>query len=139
MAVAMQFTDLNNDGIPRNISRSAIKPRVLVMRVQFKTFESQFLTRQKMLQKAAEFATQMGPERLINVTHSEDHHESFITVWYWEGERVNEGIPAAGAPPACISDPSRDTTPDAPQTRAKLSDSSRTGNGKEPESAVYTR
>jgi hypothetical protein len=104
------------------------------MQVQFKTFESQFLTRQKMLQKAAEFATQMGPERLINVTHSEDHHESLITVWYWEGE-----IPAAGAPPACISDPSRDTTPDSPQTRAKLSDSSRTGNAKEPESAVYTR
>ena len=41
-----------------------------------------------------------GAARLINVTHSEDHHESFITVWYWEGEQVNKGIPAAGAPPA---------------------------------------
>ena len=94
------------------------KTRMIVMRVQFKTFESQFLTRQKMLQKAAEFATQMGPERLINVTHSEDNHESFITVWYWEGERANKGIPAAGAPPACISDPSRDTTPETRQAAA---------------------
>ena len=119
MAVAMRFTDLNDGRNPPKHFPFGNKTRMIVMRVQFKTFESQFLTRQKMLQKAAEFATQMGPERLINVTHSEDNHESFITVWYWEGERANnKGIPAAGAPPASISDPSRDTTPETRQAAA---------------------
>jgi len=54
------------------------------MRVRFKTFESQFATRQKILQMAADFATQLGPERLINITHSEDRDDEVVTIWYWE-------------------------------------------------------
>jgi hypothetical protein len=68
------------------------------MRVRFKTFESQFATRQKILQMAAEFATQLGPERLINITHTEDRDDEVVTIWYWEDS--HEGKPAgmAGGP-----------------------------------------
>jgi len=68
------------------------------MRVVFKTFESQFATRQKILQKAAGFASELGAERLINITHSEDHNNSIITIWYWAGEGEKDvPVPAGSA------------------------------------------
>lgn len=54
------------------------------MRVHFKTFESQFATRQKILQMAADFATELGPKRLISITHTEDRDDEVVTIWYWE-------------------------------------------------------
>ncbi len=63
------------------------------MLVRFKAFESQLSTRQKILQKAADFASQVGRERLISITHSEDRDDEVVTIWYWDEPR--EGKPAA--------------------------------------------
>jgi hypothetical protein len=54
------------------------------MRVLYKAFDSQFLNRERIMRMAAEFASELGPDRLINITHSEDKQEMILTVWYWE-------------------------------------------------------
>jgi len=54
------------------------------MRVRFKTFQSQFGLRERVLQKVAEFAQQVGRERLISISHSEERDNAIITLWYWE-------------------------------------------------------
>jgi hypothetical protein len=32
---------------------------------------------------AAAFATSVGPEHLITISHSADHSDGVVTVWYW--------------------------------------------------------
>jgi hypothetical protein len=32
---------------------------------------------------AAEFATSLGPDRLITISHSEDQQDGVVAVWYW--------------------------------------------------------
>ena len=52
-------------------------------RVMFRTFHSSFSSWNDLFAKAAEFATQVGRGRLINIVHSADHNEGVVTVWYW--------------------------------------------------------
>ena len=33
--------------------------------------------------QAADFATGLGPGRVISISHSEDNGEGIVTVWYW--------------------------------------------------------
>lgn len=35
---------------------------------------------------AATFASQIGKERLITISHSEDHNDGVVTVWYWDND-----------------------------------------------------
>jgi hypothetical protein len=34
--------------------------------------------------EAAAFATGIGPDRVIGISHSADQHDGVVTVWYWE-------------------------------------------------------
>ncbi len=52
---------------------------------RFKMFRSALTTWESLFAEAAEFASQMGPERLITVSHSSDNGEGVVAVWYWEG------------------------------------------------------
>jgi hypothetical protein len=55
------------------------------MRVLFKFFASSFSSWDTLFQQAADFATEIGPERLINISHSESHAaKGVVTVWYWD-------------------------------------------------------
>jgi len=54
------------------------------MRVQFRMFKGVFKSWQALFTEACEFATGVGAERLINISHSSDQAEAVITVWYWE-------------------------------------------------------
>ena len=36
-----------------------------------------------LFQEAADFASRLGPERLISISHSEDDNDGVVTVWYW--------------------------------------------------------
>ena len=54
------------------------------MRVQFRAFRGLLKSWQNLFQEAADFATELGPERLISISHSEDANEGVVTVWYWE-------------------------------------------------------
>jgi hypothetical protein len=51
----------------------------------FKMFRSSLTTWESLFAEAAEFASQLGPERLISVSHSSDNGEGVVAVWYWEG------------------------------------------------------
>lgn len=53
------------------------------MQVRYKFFKSAFKSWDAMHEEVAEFATKIGKERLISISHSEDHNEGVITVWYW--------------------------------------------------------
>jgi hypothetical protein len=33
--------------------------------------------------QAADFATKAGRERVIGISHSADHNQGVVTVWYW--------------------------------------------------------
>ena len=53
------------------------------MRVEFRIFRGTFNSWEDLFTEAAEFATSLGRERLINISHSEDKNEGVVTVWYW--------------------------------------------------------
>jgi hypothetical protein len=40
----------------------------------------------ELFQKAASFATKVGRENLISISHSEDKEDGVIAVWYWGDE-----------------------------------------------------
>jgi hypothetical protein len=60
------------------------------MRVLFKTWDSKMASREKLFKAATEFATKLGEERLINITHSEDRDNIVITIWYWGDQEEKE-------------------------------------------------
>ena len=52
-------------------------------RVEFKFFRTTMRSWQTLFAEAAEFASKLGPERLITISHSEDKDDGVVTVWYW--------------------------------------------------------
>ena len=53
------------------------------MRVEFQTFKGTLLTWEDLFQEAADFASSLGPERVISISHSDSHSKGVVTVWYW--------------------------------------------------------
>jgi hypothetical protein len=51
--------------------------------VKFEVFRGVLSSWQTLFQQAAEFASGIGPERLITISHSEDQNDGVVTVWYW--------------------------------------------------------
>ncbi|QDU80356.1 hypothetical protein Pla110_20830 [Polystyrenella longa] len=51
--------------------------------VYFKYFRGKMTTWESLFQQAADFATQQGEGNVISISHSEDHKDGVITVWYW--------------------------------------------------------
>lgn len=51
--------------------------------VKFQRFTSSFLSWESLFAEAGAFATRVGRERLISISHSEDHSKGVVTVWYW--------------------------------------------------------
>jgi hypothetical protein len=70
------------------------------MRVAFRVFRSEGFSDTQIeptAARAAEFASSLGPDRLINVSHVLDGHIHIVTVWYWERPGDAAGAPAAAA------------------------------------------
>jgi hypothetical protein len=42
-----------------------------------------FASWEELFQEAADFATQVGPDNLIGISHSADESRGVITVWCW--------------------------------------------------------
>lgn len=53
------------------------------MQVQFKMFRSTTQPWEVMFGQAASFATEVGLERLIGISHSHEGTIGVVTVWYW--------------------------------------------------------
>jgi len=51
--------------------------------VEFKMFRGTFTSWERLLDEAAQFASLLGPERLISISQSEDHSDGIVVVWYW--------------------------------------------------------
>ena len=54
------------------------------MRVGFKVFKSSFSSWDDLCQQAADFASEKGRDRLINISVPEDHNDGVVVVWFWE-------------------------------------------------------
>jgi hypothetical protein len=50
--------------------------------VAFRVFRSSFISWEELFQQAADFAAEVGPERVINISHSADKGDGVVTVWY---------------------------------------------------------
>ncbi len=53
------------------------------MRVDYKIFTGTFESQDALCKKAAEFAAEIGQERLISISQSFAHTRATVTVWYW--------------------------------------------------------
>lgn len=53
------------------------------MEVRFEVFRGTWSSWNDLFQQAAEFASRIGRDRLIGISHSCDNHEGVVTVWYW--------------------------------------------------------
>ena len=51
---------------------------------RFEMFRGTMISWPQLFEQAAEFATRVGPDRLITIAHSEDKEDGVIAVWYWE-------------------------------------------------------
>jgi GYF domain 2 len=60
-------------------------------RVAFEMFRGTFESWESLFKKAADFATEIGRDRLIGISHSEDDDDGVVTVWYWSKD---PGAPA---------------------------------------------
>jgi hypothetical protein len=53
------------------------------MQVTFRFFKSNISSWTTMFQEAADFASQIPKDRLINISHSADANQGVVCVWYW--------------------------------------------------------
>jgi hypothetical protein len=51
--------------------------------VRFEIFRGTLATWPELFARASEFATEIGREQLISISHSEDKDDGVIAVWYW--------------------------------------------------------
>ena len=54
------------------------------MTAKYKHFRGTLISWEDLFKQAAEFATAIGKEKLISISHSADHSEGIVTVWYWQ-------------------------------------------------------
>jgi formylmethanofuran dehydrogenase subunit A len=52
--------------------------------VQFKSYRGTLSSWNTLFTQAAEFASTISREKLITISHSADHRDGVVTVWYWE-------------------------------------------------------
>jgi hypothetical protein len=51
--------------------------------VAFEIFQGMLVTWEELFQEAANFASGIGRDRLIGISHSDNHGKGVVTVWYW--------------------------------------------------------
>jgi predicted Zn-ribbon and HTH transcriptional regulator len=53
------------------------------MRLLYRHFRGTFKSWPALFQEAADFATSVGRDALVNISHSAEGAEGIVTVWYW--------------------------------------------------------
>ena len=53
------------------------------MTAQYRMFRGTLASWETLFAEAAEFASTLGPDRVISISHSEDANEGVVVVWYW--------------------------------------------------------
>jgi len=54
------------------------------MYAHYRMFKSSVKTWQTLLNEASDFASTIGEQRLINISHSCDQMTALVVVWYWD-------------------------------------------------------
>ncbi len=65
---------------------SAARAPAPVRRVEYQVFRGTLATWDDLFAQAAAFASELGPERLISISHSEDNDDGVVAVWFWSEE-----------------------------------------------------
>jgi ABC-type ATPase with predicted acetyltransferase domain len=53
------------------------------LRVVCRHFQATFKSWERLFQDASDFATEVGLENLVSISHSANYSEGIVTVWYW--------------------------------------------------------
>jgi hypothetical protein len=83
------------DAKTRDEKKSADADEAAPSLARFKIFRSSLNTWESLFAEAAEFASRLGPERVITISHSADQGEGVVAVWYWEGPQWEGVAPSA--------------------------------------------
>ena len=59
------------------------------MAARFKIFRGVMESWDALFTEAADFASRIGRERLISISHSEDRNDGVVAVWYWSDKAVD--------------------------------------------------
>jgi len=54
-----------------------------VWTMRYEMFRGTLTSWEDLFQRAADFATSLGPERVAGISHSSDSGDGVVTVWYW--------------------------------------------------------
>jgi len=59
-------------------------------RASYRIFSGTLASWDDLFGEAADFASEIGRERLINISHSCDHHDGVVVVWYWAEDKTED-------------------------------------------------
>ena len=63
-----------------------------VPRLTFRAYRGTLATWEELFRAAARFASDLGPGRVLNISHSADDEDGVVTVWYWTTDPGEEGV-----------------------------------------------
>ena len=69
--------------IQSNANQLASGDPPLMRRVRFKVFRGLLASWDRLFTDAAAFAGSLPPGSLISISHSSDHSDGVVTVWFW--------------------------------------------------------
>jgi hypothetical protein len=76
--------DLSGNGISAMMNQTDHPPGARPARnVHFRVFRSSMTSWNNLFAEAAQFASSLGSQRDISISHSSDHNDGVVTVWYW--------------------------------------------------------
>jgi len=52
----------------------------------YRVFRGLLASWDELFRQAAGFATELGPGKLVSISHSEDDDDGVVAVWYWTDE-----------------------------------------------------
>jgi hypothetical protein len=88
-----QFSSCWRCSTPKSVAEATGTPvseggaeQVQKWRMAYRIFRGTFEIWEELFAEAAHFATETGPERVLSISHSADHHDGVVTVWYWTTE-----------------------------------------------------
>ena len=52
-------------------------------RLSYRVFRGIWASWEELFKQAADFANELGPERVVSISHPEDKDDGVVAVWYW--------------------------------------------------------
>lgn len=58
--------------------------------LHYRVFRGVWSTWEELFRQASEFADDIGPEKVVSISHSEDKDDGVVAVWYWTESRPTD-------------------------------------------------